>query len=403
VTTVASGLPPGERIRLYRRRAGLTQEQCAQLKGCTVSAWRKWESGERQVAAFSDWIEIARILRVRDLYKLTGLPVGELPEEPVEHGTVPAIRAAMVSFDPRLSGEPDVARLDAAVETAWDIWQERRPFAQVGTMLHELITEVRASIPLVTEGPDRDVLLRTASMLYFLTRAFTTRVGAHDVSLLAADRAMAAAIKADDLDYRAAAAWNVGMILAEQGHTEVVLKLAGDAAADLEPKLSDECPQRMSIFGALHLLRAMQFARLGDEPAAVGALDLAESVAEKLGDRNDFRTVFGPTNVGIYRVWLAVELSRPGEAIRIAQRYDVTTLPSVERRFSYYVELARAYSLRSEDVAAVHMLLRAEQESAEELCFNVEVRAMVRELLRRESSLIRAELRPLADRIGILR
>ena len=73
--TVENGLPPGERIRLYRRRIGLTQEQCAQLKGCTVSAWRKWESGERQVAAFSDWIEIARILRVRDLYKLTGLPV----------------------------------------------------------------------------------------------------------------------------------------------------------------------------------------------------------------------------------------------------------------------------------------------------------------------------------------
>src|SRR5215510_14158271 len=76
------GFPPGERIRLYRRRIGLTQEQCAQLKGCTVSAWRKWESGERQVVAFADWIEIARILRVRDLYKLTGLPVSEIPEEP---------------------------------------------------------------------------------------------------------------------------------------------------------------------------------------------------------------------------------------------------------------------------------------------------------------------------------
>lgn len=397
-----SGLPPGERIRLYRRRIGLTQEQCAQLKGCTVSAWRKWESGERQVAAFSDWIEIARILRVRDLYKLTGLPVGELPEEPIEHDTVPAIRAAMVSFDPRLTDAPDVERLGRAVETAWDIWQERRPFTHLGTMLPGLITEVRATIPLV-DGPERDRLLHSASMLYFLARAFTKRVGAHDVSLLAADRAMAAAIKADDLDYRAAAAWNVGMILAEQGHTEVVLELAYDAAAELEPKLSDGTPERMSIYGALHLLRAMQFARLGDEPGALDALDTAERMAVKLGDRNDFRTVFGPTNVGIYRVWLAVELSKPGEAIRFAQRYDVAMVPSVERRFSYYIELARAYSIRNEDVAAVHMLLRAEFESAEELRYNVEVRAMVRELLRRENGLTRAELRPLADRIGVLR
>jgi transcriptional regulator with XRE-family HTH domain len=401
VAAVEPGLPPGERIRLYRRRVGLTQEQCAQLKGCTVSAWRKWESGERQVASFSDWIEIARILRVRDLYKLTGLPVGEMPEEPTGHDTVPAIRAAMVSFDPRLAGEPDVARLDEAVENAWDVWQDRRPFTQIGTMLPGLITEVRATIPVV-DGPERDRLLRTASMLYFLASAFTKRVGAHDVSLLAADRAMAAAIKAEDLDYRAAAAWNVGMILAEQGHTEVVVELAGDAAAELEPTLSNAMPERMSIFGALHLLRAMQFARLGDEPAAMSALDTAETVAEKLGERNDFRTAFGPTDVAIYRVSVAVELSKPGEAIRIAQRIDVGAMPSVERRYAYYVELAKAYSIRAEDVAAVHMLLRAEKESAEELRFDVEVRGVVRELLRRESALTRSELRPFADRMGVL-
>jgi hypothetical protein len=271
----------------------------------------------------------------------------------------------------------------------------------VGAMLPGLLSEVRATIPVV-DGPDRDVLLRTATTLYFLARAFTKRVGAHDVSLLAADRAMAAAIKADDLDYRAASAWNQGMILAEQGQPEVVAELAADAAAMLEPTLPDGPPERMGIFGALHLLRAMQFARLGDEPGALNAVELADSVAGKLGERNDFRTVFGPTNVSVYRVWLAVELSKPAEAIRIAQRVDVSAIPSVERRFSYYVELARAYCIRAEDVAAVHMLLRAERESGEELRYNVEVRAVVRELLRRENALIRADLHPLADRMGIL-
>lgn len=402
MAAVEPGLPPGARIRLYRRRVGLTQEQCAQLKGCTVSAWRKWESGDRQVAAFSDWIEIAKILRVRDLYQLTGLPVGELREEPAGHASVPAIRAAMVSFNPGLDGEPDVPRLDRAIRTAWTIWQERRPFAQLGAMLPGLVTEVRATIPVV-DGPARERLLRASSTLYFLARAFTKRVGAHDVSLLAADRAMAAAIKADDLDYRAASAWNLGMILAEQGHTEVVLELATDAAAELEPTLPAGPLQRLSIFGALHLVRAVQFARLGDEHGVACALETADRVAGRVGERNDFHTVFGPTNVGIYRVWLAVELSRPGEAIRQAQRFDVTAAPSVERRFSYYVELARAYSIRTEDVAAIHLLLRAEQESAEELRFNPGVRAVVAELLRRESPLTRSELRPLADRIGILR
>jgi transcriptional regulator with XRE-family HTH domain len=401
VVAAEAGLPPGERIRLYRRRLGLTQEQCAQLKGCTVSAWRKWESGERQVASFSDWIEIARILRVRDLYKLTGLPVGEMPEEQGEHDTMPAIRAAMMSFNPQLTSEPDVKQLDVAVETAWDIWQERRPFRQIGMLLPGLITEARATIPLV-DGPDRDQLLRTVATLYFLTRAFTTRVGALDVSMLAADRAMAAAIKAEDLDFRAAAAWNVGMILAGQGYTEVAAELATDATAILEPTLADAAPRRMSIYGALQLLRAAQFARLGNEYGVASAMEIADRIAAKAGERNDFRTVFGPTNVDIYRVWLAVELSKPREAIRAAQNCDVCALPSVERRFSYYVELSRAYSMRGEDVAAVHMLLRAERESVDELRYNTAVRAIVRQQLRRENSLTRPELRPLADRIGLL-
>lgn len=401
MTTTEESLPSGERIRLYRRRMGLTQEQCAQLKGCTVSAWRKWESGERQVASFSDWIEIARILRVRNLYKLTGLPVGDMPEEPGEHDTVPAIRAAMLSFNPQLTGEPDIRQLATAVETTWDIWQERRPFQRVGMTLPGLITEARATIPLV-DGPDRDELLRTVSTLYFLTRAFTTRVGAHDVSMLSADRAMAAAIKADDLDYRAAAAWNVGMILTGQGHTEVAAELAADATAMLEPTLADATPRRMSVYGALHLLRATQFARMGDEHGVARALEVADRVAATVGERNDFHTVFGPTNVGIYRMWLAVELSKPREAIRAAQNCDVSALPSVERRFSYFVELAKAYSIRGEDVAAVHMLQRAERESPEELRLNVRSRAIVCEQLRRENALTRSELRPLADRMGVL-
>jgi transcriptional regulator with XRE-family HTH domain len=394
-------LPPGERIWLYRRRAGLTQEQCAQLKGCTVSAWRKWESGERQVAAFSDWIEIARILRVRDLYKLTGLPVGELPDEPAEHESVPSIRVAMTAYAPAISGPPDVARLEREIDSAWNLWQQRRPFALLGAMLPGVITELRATIPLV-DGAERQAVLRCASMLYFLVRAFTKRVGAHDVSLLAADRAMSAAVKADDLDCRAAAAWNLGMILCEQGHTEVVAALARDAAAELEPPLSEASPERLSVFGALHLLRAMQFARLGDEHGVVTELDIADRVAAVLGERNDFRTVFGPTNVGIHRVWLAMELSRPGEALRHTQRYDIASMAVVERRFAHYLGLARAYCVRAEDVAAIHMLLKAEQESAEEMRYNVEVRAIVRELLRRETSVIRTELRPLADRIGVL-
>jgi transcriptional regulator with XRE-family HTH domain len=396
-----TGLTPGERIRLFRRRAGLTQEQCAQLKGCTVSAWRKWESGGRQVTAFADWVEIARILGVRDVYKLTGLPAGELPQPPAAHEAVPAIRAALFTLNPALPAPPDVDRLAATLDRTWTVWQERRSYAEVGSLLPELVTELRATVARV-DGPQREQAVRLAVMLYFLVRAFTKRVGAQDLALVAADRARAAAEALADPGFRAAAAWNLGMSLYPQGHAEVVAALARDATAELRPLLADGPPQWWSVVGALHLLRAVQLVRLGNEHAALGELDAAEEIGRRTGDRNDFRIFFGPTNVGIHRAWLALEQTRPAEAIRLAHEYDVTGAPSVQRRFAYYVLLARAYCMRSEDVAAIHMLLRAERESAWDLRYHADARAVVRDLLRRENSLTRAELGPLADRLGML-
>jgi len=396
-----TGLAPGERIRLFRRRAGLTQEQCAQLKGCTVSAWRKWESGGRRVTGFADWVEIARILGVRDVYKLTGLPAGELPQPPADHAAVPAIRTALFTFNPDLSGPPDLDRLAAAVDRAWTVWQERRSYAEIGARLPALVAELRATVA-HADRTEREPAARIAVLLYFLVRAFTKRVGVPDLALVAADRASTAAQTLADPGYRAAAAWNLGMSLYPQGHAELVAALARDATAELGPRLAEAPPQWWSVLGALHLLRAVQLVRLRDEHAALGELQAAEEIGRRTGDRNDFRIFFGPTNVGLHRVWLAVEQSRPAEAIRLADQYDVTGAPSVQRRFAHYVTLARAYCMRSEDVAAIHMLLRAERESAWDLRYHADARAVVRDLLRRENSLTRADLRPLAERLGML-
>ncbi|MGH3681359.1 MAG: helix-turn-helix domain-containing protein [Natronosporangium sp.] len=401
MTIDGTGLAPGERIRLFRRRAGLTQEQCAQLKGCTVSAWRKWESGGRRVSGFADWVAIARILGVRDVYKLTGLPAGELPQPPADHEAVPAIRAALFRFDPDLSRPPDLDRLAAQVDRAWTVWQERRSFAEVGALLPRLVTELRATVARADRA-EREPAVRLTVLLYFLVRAFTKRVGAQDLALVVADRATAAAQSLADPGWQAAAAWNLGMTLYPQGHAEVVAALARDAAAQLRPRLAEAPAEWWSVVGALHLLRAVQLFRLRGEHAALGELEAAEAIGRRTGDRNDFRIFFGPTNVGIHRVWLALEQTRPAEAIRLADQYDVTGAPSVQRRFAHFVILARAYCMRNEDVAAVHMLLRAERESAWDLRYHADARAVVRDLLRRENSLTRVDLRPLAERLGIL-
>ncbi len=399
-TNIEPGMTPAERIKLYRRRVGLTQEQAAQLKGCTVSAWRKWESGERQVTSLADWIEIARILRVNDLYKLTGLPVAQLPDEPAEHETLPSIRDAIHAYAPRLDGPVDLARLERSVEFAWDTWHGSGDrYSRTGPMLPELIQEVRGTLAAVDEA-DRRHAYRVAAVLYELVRAYAKRISALDLAAVAADRGMACADAADDPVFRAAAAWNVANVLSTQGHPETAAELCRSAITGLR-RLDGEDRANLALLGSLHLLLAVQVARMRDERRTIDALSVAERAAAVVGETNHHRLVFGPTNVGIHRGMVALELSRPGEALRVAERLDVAQSPSIERRHAHFLSLARSYAGQRDDLAAVHMLARADRECPEESRLNLGFRATARDLLFRETPTTRPELRPLAERIGI--
>lgn len=398
---IEPGMTPGQRIKLYRQRAGLTQEVAAQLKGCSLSAWRKWESGERQVLALHDWIEIARILRVKDLYRLTGLPMGQLPDEPAEHESVPPIREALHAYPAMLDEPADLGRMGAAVDFVWDIWHgSTNQYSRTGPMLPDLIRQVRAAAS-SADIPDRRDANRLLCMLYLLVRAYCKRIGAHDLSILAADRAMSAADAADDPDYIAASAWSMVIVLSTQGHIEAAAGLARQTLAIVSAPSGEPTPTRHAVTGALHLMLAIQQAKMRDEHGCVQSIDAAARAAAVTGENDAYRMVFGPTNVDIYRAETALEFSRPGEARRIAERIDVTPLPSAERRFSHYLNLARGFAVQREDLSAVQMLLRAEREASEEARINLVFRAIVRELLTRETATTRPDLRPLAERVAI--
>ncbi|MEO3924252.1 helix-turn-helix transcriptional regulator [Micromonosporaceae bacterium B7E4] len=399
---IEPGSTPGQRIKLYRKRAGITQEVAAQIKGCTVSAWRKWESGERSVNSIGDWIDIARILKVRDLYRLTGLPVGQLPDEPGEHESVAPIRAALLAYAPSLDGaEPDLDALSRSIAWGWDTWYgSGERYTRTGPLLAELIHITRATVAAV-DGEQRRDALRLAAEVYLLVRAYGKRLGAFDISILGADRAAAAAHDADDPLYRASAAWHMANVLSATGHTEESAALCRDAIADLKDVPGVAEADRHALLGALHLMLAVQDARLRRDGAAADALDVAERTAGVTGETTTHHLFFGPTNVGVHRSAVALEVSRATEALRIAERVDIEQTPSLERRHAHYLHLARAYAIRREDLAAGHMLLRADREIPEESKLNVMMRAVLRELLVRETPTTRPVVRPLAERLGI--
>lgn len=379
---------PGQLIATHRRRNGLSQTQFAMLIGRSLSFVVKVESGEREIHRFTDVIRMAQVLKV-DPFRLMGVPIHGLPDDQHEHPVLPEIRAAL--FGP-VDREPiDPAELRAAVEQANGIWHSASDnHGRLGAILPDLIRTARGADHTAADA---------ATRVWLLFRQWAKWVGAYELTMVAAQRCADAAIHANPAAV-AAAAWNTGMTYSTRALTEESAQIARDAITVLEPHAVDGGDE-LAMLGALWLLLAVEASRLRDEHTTATALDTAERIAARTGETNAYRTVFGPTNVAIYRANAALEASRPAEAIRIGERVDVTGLPSMERRFSHPFTLARAYSLRKEDVSAVVMLRRAADEYPQGAASNPVFRATVRAMLRRTTAATRPELHPLAERIGI--
>jgi hypothetical protein len=105
------------------------------------------------------------------------------------------------------------------------------------------------------------------------------------------------------------------------------LATARSAAAVLEPRVVDGPPELISIWGALNIAGAVAATRAALEDTARECMRNAEDAARRLdADRNDYHTEFGPTNVALHAVSIAVELGDAGEAIRRATRIDASKL-----------------------------------------------------------------------------
>jgi hypothetical protein len=121
--------------------------------------------------------------------------------------------------------------------------------------------------------------------------------------------------------------------LLAMGRCEKAQQVALTALTALEPGLGAAPPAQLSVYGALLQTSGVVAARRGDRGRANEFLTEAAMTARRLGeDRNDFWTVFGPTNVGIHRASVAVELGDAGQAVEQARAIDPSHLPSLERR-----------------------------------------------------------------------
>lgn len=398
----------GDRIRFYRERRGISQAVLGHLCGRSEDWVSKVERGVLPVDRISVLLEVARVLRLRDLSDLTGRAiVAATSDDSPEHDSVPAIRRAL-SAQPStlgrdLPGEPLTAeQLAAEVVETWRIYEhETVRYDVVGPLLPHLLAQAYQSAGAASDET-RPAIVRQTVSLYHLLQVFLRRTGEPTLSQVAADRAMTLSDQSGNAELISASAWNLCSILTPSGHVEESADLALSTISRY-PLGDDASPEHVAVHGALHLAAVIASVRSGRAPRAWDLLGRAKGVADRLGeDTNHWRTSFGPTNVSMHGVHLAAEEGDAAEALRLADQVEDNPALPLERRTRYAIEVMHAHRLRSDDMGALWMCQKIKSLSPEEMKWHPLVRATIGDLTKRASPMYRHEVRELAEHIGLL-
>lgn len=401
----------GERIAYYRKRQGMTQEVLCGLVGGRTTEWlRQIENGKREVDKLSTIVAVAEALRISPSALLPG-PFRTTARRTDSLGTAPAIvpdiEAAMLRYNgiSPLLGVPDrkpvtPEHLRIRVERAFLHSQTER-WSDMAPLVPGMIADAWHLVHDAGDERQRREASKLQALVYRVTSGMLDRLGEPHLPWVAAERSMHAAEESDDRLLIAGGAWRLAVVLRHAGRLTESTDAPVAAADALRRDL--DVPESYSMYGSLMLKGAVGAATLGDHRAAHDYLGEAARAAEEIGDRNDFWLAFGPTNIAIHRVWLALELGDPGRAIAEAERVPYDNLPPElsERRTSHLITVAWAYYLRRKDREALDALTLARMAAPEQLLFTGRVHSMLRGMLKRERRSVKADLRRLADFVGV--
>ena len=395
----------GQRIARARRRRGLSQAVLAGLVGRSESWLSQVERGKRGLDSHSVLVRLAEVLRV-DIEEITGSgDEGELARR-----TYPAaspIEQAMMGYGTpgsvrgRESQEVSLHYLRAQATSAYQAYQATR-YDAAGHILPGLIRAVEAAARFA--GAASPTAYEVRARIYDTAAALLSRVGEPFFAWAAADRAIFAAEHSGDPVIAAASAWRLSYMINGRRHPQEALELAMTAIAALERTMRTPSPERLSVYGALHLAAATAAAASFDRATTATLLTAARGIADRTGEANHMGTAFGPVNVAIHAISTSLKLGDHRTATQTGEALDLAALPVglVGRRTQVSLDLARAYAMTQKDAAAVNLLLAAERLSPQLVRYDRATRDVLTELLRREHRPSTPELRPLARRAGVI-
>jgi len=413
----------GETLRAWRRARGwdvpamarqlrrASSEPIAAHEGL-VRMIRAWEHGKHEISERYELL-YRKAAGVSDTEPEGSEDTGTPSETPLALTRPSALSWATPVCDAVLS-PTDAARRAAAAVTVFQtrLGDLRRAvgraqdaslasdYAQLADTLPGLIGEAELAHLRGTAPPG---LLELLSDIYAITGWTLIKADSPAAAWTAAQRGLRLAEEADDVLRSAAATRCLSEVHMRARNFGEASRTAFLAATYLDAAPSRDRPAVLCLRGGALLSASAAAARRGDSREAQTSLKAAATCADQLNqDRADLGTVFGPTNVAIHRVAVAVELGDAREAIRRAPEVDLDQMPAhlTERRARFLIDVARGHAQVRDDDAAIGALTEAETIAPDELRNHRLTREVIRDLLTRERR--SSGLRALADRCHAL-
>ncbi|GAA1793379.1 helix-turn-helix domain-containing protein [Planosporangium flavigriseum] len=404
-------LPIGRRVAYWRGRRKMSQQVFADRLGKSKSWVDKVERGVRRLDKFSVVYEIADVLQV-DVQLLLGKEPERRPDavSGIDQVEVEEIRAALERYD-QISAffnappePPPLGQLRKAVNHAWLTYQHAK-CGMLTRALPKLLREAQAAETAYAGTDDSLASAHLLSQVYQLASSTLRKLGEHELSWLAADRAIASAQRSGDALLAGVATYRVALSLLALGRARPALEVNVNVANRLAPGSTEPTtPERLSVYGMLLLQGAIAAARIGDTASVRDLLVGAEEAARALGgDFNHYWTSFGPTNVELHRAAAAVELGEGKLAVETHRKLDPYGFGALlpERRAHHFLDIARGYTQLGDFEGASEMLLEGDRLAPSEIRCRPIAREVLTDVLRRIRGAPSQPIAELAENMGV--
>lgn len=389
----------GRRLRELRVKRKKSLKTIAELAGISEGHLSRLERGERPLDRRSLVLALADALQVSpaDITRQPYAPSDET--EALGHAAAPRLRAVLRDIElgviePKL--ERPLTQLRAEIDKVNRACLAS-DYGTLGMSVPELVSELQRHIENRKEESQGDVrvlLVQALHSAFYLAKD----LGHGDLGWMVAKHLHETATQLGDPAWGALAEFVRGHAVVGDRSRERGLMLAHRGMENLSPDDAD-CGQ---VYGMLHLSAALQLASLGDASHALDHFSEAAGTSRRTGEGSFAGLMFGPTNVGVWRVALAVELGEGARVEELARQIDIRVIPSAGRQASFHGDVARGLSQqRGYETTAVSRLLEAESLAPQQVHTSPYLRATVADLLPRTRGQAGQDLNGLAYRMGI--